>query len=106
MNYSQIIKNKIFCNKEKNYIFNRSDYIVRKFLSADTIIENLIKTEFYFENQLNLKGVDLFIGTFFEKKEDKSKFIIKSPYKSTLNNGKINIENQFQTEIQNIHEKI
>ena len=105
MNYSQIIKNKIFCNKEKNYIFNRSDYIVRKFLSADTIIENLIKTEFYFENQLNLKGVDLFIGTFFEKKEDKSKFIIKSPYKSTQNNGKINIENQFHTEIQNIQEK-
>ena len=105
MSYTQIIKNKIFCNKGKNYIFNRADYIVRKFLSADTIIENLIKTEFYFEKQLNLKGVDIFIGTFFEKKEDKNNFL-KSPYKPTINNSKINIEKQQnKTELQSIHQK-
>ena len=71
MNYCQIIKNKLCCNDEKNHIFNRADYLVRKFLSANTIIGNLIETEFYFEKQLNLKGVDNFIGTFFEKKKIK-----------------------------------
>ena len=113
MNYCQIIKNKLCCNDEKNHIFNRADYLVRKFLSANTIIGNLIETEFYFEKQLNLKGVDNFIGTFFEKKEDKNNFTFKSPYKSTIKNGILNmdnqldnqLDNQYHSEKLNIHEK-
>ena len=96
MNYCKIRKSKIFCDVQRNYLFKRSDQLVKKYLSADTIIGNLIKTEYFFNSNKELKGIETFFENYFEDKKSKSNKKVKFKLKSTINdtffNGGISLK--------------